>query len=174
MADLAELRARLATLDDGPADAPERLDVMAALGWQLRFGAPKEGEAFAEQAHRLATQCGYLPARAQAGRSLLMYMRWRHDLADAVVVAQQALSDFRELGDLDSCAAVLDGLSTILEELGDPADVPRHDRRPARERLDDRHRRTLVVRRQQERVHDRIQPGQVAAPAEPHHAVANP
>jgi hypothetical protein len=118
VSDVAELRARLEALNDGPADARERLELLAELGWELRFAEPRQGQAWAEEAHRLASERGFRDVRARAGRSLLMYMRWRHDLADAVVMAQQTFDDFRAMGDRDSCAAVLDGLSTILEELG--------------------------------------------------------
>lgn len=119
MTEIAELRARLEELENGPPDAPARLEALAELGWGLRFVDAREGEALCAEAHRLATETGHLAARAPAGRALLMYRRWHHELADALETGHQALADFRSLGDRAGCAAVLDGLATIVQELGD-------------------------------------------------------
>jgi len=119
VADIAELQTELEHLADGPADAPERLEKLAELGWLLRFGKPREGEAMADEAYRLANATNHVAVRAKAARALLMYRRWRHNLADALEIGHQGLRDFRELGDRAGCAAVLDGLATIVQELGD-------------------------------------------------------
>jgi two-component system NtrC family sensor kinase len=117
--DGVDLRGRLEALDDGPQDAPERLETMVELAWGERFAGKGDAEGIAEEAYRLADASGQAPIRASAARVLLMFRRWRHDLAGALEIGLRGLSDFRELGDDEGAAAILDGLATVLEHLGD-------------------------------------------------------
>jgi signal transduction histidine kinase len=119
VSDLSALRERLRGLDDGAPDAPERLATMVELAWAGRFGDWSPLEAIADDAYRLATASGQTEIRARAGRVLLLYRRWRHDLEGALEVALATLADFRQLGDRHGEAAVLDSLSTIAQALGD-------------------------------------------------------
>lgn len=119
METVAALQERLAELECGPSGAPARLETLAELAWLTRFDDWQKAEDLAEEAYRLATETGLTAVRAKAGRTLLLCRRWRHELRGALEVGLHALNDYRELGDRVGYAAILDGLATILEQLGD-------------------------------------------------------
>ena len=117
--EVARKRAELEALEGRPADDPDRLEIMADLAWASRFGEWLEAKRLAEEAYRRADGLGLPIVRAKAGRALLLFYRWTHQLPSALDVGVHALEAYRELEDRDGEAAVCDGLATILEELGD-------------------------------------------------------
>ena len=61
-----------------------------------------------------------------------------------------------------------------LEHLGHAAHRTGRDRNPRRERLEQRDRSALVARGERDHVHGRIEPREVAAPAQPEHPALHP
>ena len=114
----ADLRARLEALDAAAENDSERLALMVDIAWRDRF-AGTDAEALAEEAYRLANAHEQHAIRAKAARVVVMFRRWRHDLAGALEIGLRGLADFRELENDEGMAASLDGLASVMQQLGD-------------------------------------------------------
>lgn len=118
MTETDDLRARLSRLQEAPDDDRERLAVMVDIAWRDRF-AGTDAEALAEEAYRLANDTEHVEIRARAARVVVMFRRWRHDLAGALEIGLGGLADFRTLEDDAGVAASLDGLASVMQQIGD-------------------------------------------------------
>lgn len=117
--DIPQLEAALARLDDGPADAPERIDLLVRLGWAIPLQDLPRARALTEEAERLAEASGNQAGLGRALRNRTYMELLGGFLPQTFALAQRTLPLLEAAGDDEALATVHDVLFHAYERMGD-------------------------------------------------------